>query len=132
MPKPTRLISTPDGTLALVYADGRPVPSDQRIESTAEQYLDALTAHAAAAVQVERRAAEKRLAEVAQSVAEQTAKSYAKAGVEAGAKFAAEEIAASSVVRRRVERDAKGQIVATIEERVPLPETKKGPLGFRR
>jgi hypothetical protein len=138
-PKSTRLVATPDGTLALVYQDGRPVPADQRIQTTAAEYVDSLAAHAAAAVAAERKAGERRLAEAAQAVADKVAQAYGeagvKAGVKAGAKLAAEEIAANSTVRRRVERDAKGQITATIEERIPKPEpaaARKAPLGFRR
>jgi hypothetical protein len=41
----------------------------------------------------------------------------ARAGVKAGVEYAY----ASSVVRRRIERDEKGQITGTIEERVPSP-----------
>jgi hypothetical protein len=137
MPKSTtRLISNPDGSLSLVYQDGRPVPSDQRIQSTAGELVASLAGHVSAAVAAERQAGEKRLAEAVQSTADAVAKSYGeagvKAGVAAGAKLATEQIAASTVVRRRVERDSAGRIVATLEERVPLPETKKAPLGFRR
>jgi hypothetical protein len=61
-------------------------------------------------------------------------KAGAKAGAEAGVMAGARYVMDNSRVRRKVERDGQGQIVATIEERVPAsPEpTGKQPVGFRK
>jgi hypothetical protein len=53
---------------------------------------------------------------VANAVSKAVAGPAARAGVKAGIEYAD----ASSVVRRGIERDERGQITGTIEERVPV------------
>jgi hypothetical protein len=140
----TRL-ATVGGKPVLIDENGRVVKAETPIPITAGELATILAGHMSAATTAERKAADARLQQAVQATTNAVAEAYAKAGVkagmQAGVKASADYVTklaanmqAETVVRHRVERDAKGQIIATYEERVPrsaLPEERKA-IGFGR
>jgi len=134
------LVKRPDGSVGLVDERGKPMPAKQRIVITAGDMERALIQLAQAAIAVGRRLGAEDMQKVAAQTVPQliraTGQAYAKAGAEAGVKAGAKYVMDNSRVPRKVERDASGQIVATVEEREPVPGADapkpKKPMGFRR
>jgi len=134
------LVARPDGTVGLVDERGKPMPAKQRILITVGDMERALIQHAQAAIAVGRRLGaedmQKAAAQTIPQLVGATSQAYAKAGAEAGVKAGAKYVMDNSRVRRTVERHAAGQIVATVEEREPVPAADapkpKKPMGFGR
>jgi hypothetical protein len=109
------------GAVAIVDEAGRPLPLDQLMAPATVGELAALVASqrnqaqrdavAAAKAKVDEEAA--KLIPIMEATVE-------KVRAEAKAEGAAEAIAGSRV-RRLVERDPQGQIISTVEQRIPLP-----------
>lgn len=134
------LVKRPDGSVGLVDERGKPIRAKQRIVITAGDMERALIQHAQTGIAVGRRLGAEEMQKVAAQTVPQlvraTGQAYAKAGAQAGVNAGASYVMANSRVRRRIERDAKGQVVATVEEREPVPAADppkaKKPMGFGR
>ena len=130
------LVTRPDGSVGLVDERGKPMPAKQRIVITAGDLERALVQHAQAGIALGRRLGQQVMAEIAAPYVQAAATAGVKAGAEAGVKAGAKYVMDNSRVRRKVERDAAGQIVATVEEREPVPAADapkpKKPIGFGR
>jgi hypothetical protein len=131
------LVTRPDGSVGLVDERGKPIPGKQRIVITAGDMERALIQLAQTAIAVGRQLGAEDMQKVAAQTIPQlmraTSVAYAKAGAEAGVKVGARYVMEHSTLRRKVERDAKGRITGTIEERVPIsPTSDKRPIGFRK
>lgn len=115
----------PSGDVGLVYQDtGEPVPPEQPMATTAGEVNGLLMHWITLAIEVGHQAGARAVAGPqyeagvkagAEAVAGPAMRSGAEAGVKAGAAW----VMQNSVVRRRVERDERGQVTGTIEERVP-------------
>ena len=129
-PRPVAALARrPDGSVGLLDEAGAPVPDGQAMVITAGDMTRILIEHASMGMQLGRQSGAEQAAAALPKVYEVGAKAGAEAGVKAGARYVLE----NTRVHRKVERDAKGQITGTIEERVPIsPAPAKQPIGFRK
>ena len=127
-------IRVDDHDRLLVVVDGRAVPPGARVTLTAEQLALFAREYAWAGIAAGRKAGTEATATAALRAGAAAIRATVDAAVQAGAqatgqrafdagvRYAAHAIASTSVVRRRVERDASGQVVGTVEYRAPRPE----------
>ena len=108
-----------DGTLGIVDTLGNQMADDVKIVVTAGQ----LAQHLANYVEAGRQAGSESTAALVQVAVDAAAQATAQAAFDAGTKYAAAEIMAKSRVRRKVERDANGQITGIVDVREPIPST---------
>jgi hypothetical protein len=128
-PRTVQLGILPGGRLGMVYEDGQPIPPQTPLPMTAGKLNELLNGWIALAAQAGHGAGARAVAGPqyeagikagAQAGADAAYKAAAGPAARAGVKAGIEYAYASSVVRRRVERDEKGQITGIVEERVPL------------
>jgi hypothetical protein len=130
-PRATSLAQRPDGSWGLVNESGQPIADGERVTVTAGALAQSLVSHALLGLQVGRHAGSKATANMALQAGAKVVRAVAAAGVQAGVQAGAKAGAVAGVqagaqhvirtsrIRRTVERDEKGQITGTIEEREP-------------